>query len=138
MHSSSEPGLLKLGPSLQTVLLAAALLAWLSCQPVQAQQVRLLVQDSPLAGYNYHEAARAFTAMRVGDELVLVREPDNPHDGNAVRVEWQTRKLGYVPRARNAALAWALDNGEPVAARISRLQRHRSPAKRVAFEVYMN
>ena len=138
MHSSSEPALLKIRPSRQPVLLATAMLAWLPCQLAQAQQVRLLVQDSPLAGYNYHEAARAFTAMRVGDELVLVREPDNPHDGNAVRVEWQARKLGYVPQARKAALAWALDNGEPLSARISRLQRHRSPARRVAFEVYMD
>ena len=138
MHSSSEPGPSAGVPSLRSALLTAALLGALPSPAAQAQQVRLLVQDSPLAGYNYHEAARAFAALRVGDELVLVREPDNPHDGNAVRVEWQTRKLGYVPRSRNAALAWALDQGEPVTARISRLQRHRSPAKRVSFEVYMD
>jgi energy-coupling factor transporter ATP-binding protein EcfA2 len=29
--------------------------------------------------------------------------------------------LGYVPRAENAAVAWALDRGEPLQARISRL-----------------
>lgn len=137
MHSSSEPASPGAAASLHSALLGAALLTALPWSSVQAQQVRLLVQHSPLAGYNYHEAARAFADMRIGDELVLVREPDNAHDGNAVRVEWQSRKLGYVPRTRNAALAWALDQGEPVAARISGLQRHRSPAKRVSFEVYM-
>jgi hypothetical protein len=138
MPSSSEPGPWVTAPCLPSALLAAALLGGLPWACAQAQQVRLLVQDSPLAGYNYHEAARAFAAMRVGDELVLVREPDNPHDSNAVRVEWQSRKLGYVPRARNAALAWALDQGEAISARISSLQRHRSPGKRVSFEVYMH
>src|SRR5689334_23732236 len=33
--------------------------------------------------------------------LDLVREPENPHDANAVRVEWRGRKLGYVPRRDN-------------------------------------
>ena len=121
--------------SLRPFLLTALLLA---ATAVHAQQVRLLIQHSPLAGYNYHEAAAAFSSMRVGDALQLVREPDNPHDSNAICVQWQSHKLGYVPQAQNAALAWALDRGEPVYARISRLQSHRSPRERVQFEVYMD
>lgn len=99
--------------------------------------VRLLVQSSPLAGYNHHQAPRVFAALRVGDPLALVREPDNPHDPNAVSVHWGEHTLGYVPRARNAHIAWALDRGEPLGARVSRLQRHRSPPQRIEFEVYM-
>ena len=111
--------------------------ALLAAPPAWAQQVRMLVQSSPLAGYNYHQAPAVFAAMRRGDALTLVREADNPHDGNAVRVEWQAQVLGYVPRARNAVLAWAMDRGEPLTARISRLQRHRSPPQRVEFEVFI-
>jgi hypothetical protein len=44
--------------------------------------------------------------------------------------------LGYVPRRENAALAWALDRGERLHARISRLSRHPNPAKRLEFQVY--
>jgi len=54
-----------------------------------------------------------------------------------VRVEWRGRKLGYVPRAENAALAWAMDRGEPVRARVSRLAAHRNPRRRIEFEVYI-
>src|SRR5688500_10769023 len=99
--------------------------------------VRLLVQSSPLAGFRYHAAGEVWSEMRVGDRLELAREADNPHDANAVSVSWRGRKLGYVPRRENAALAWGLDRGESLEARISRLAAHPNPARRVEFEVYV-
>jgi hypothetical protein len=54
-----------------------------------------------------------------------------------VRVRWHGHKLGYVPRRENAALAWGLDRGEPLRARITRLEPHPNPARRVRFEVYV-
>jgi hypothetical protein len=103
-----------------------------------AQQVRLLVQSSPLAGFNYHQAPGVWQGMRVGDALELEREPDNAYDGRAIRVAWQGHKLGYVPRNENATLSWAMDRGESLSARVSRLQPHRNPRKRVEFEVYVD
>jgi hypothetical protein len=102
-----------------------------------AQGVRLLVQSSPLAGFRHGEAAQAMPLMRTGDALELVREAGNPHDPDAVRVEWRGRKLGYVPRRQNAALAWGLDRGTPLRARVSRLEDHPNPARRIEFEVYI-
>ena len=102
-----------------------------------AQSVRLLVQSSPLAGFRYGEAAALWLQMRVGDELALVREPDNPRDSNAVRVEWRGHKLGYVPRRENAAVASGLDRGAPLRARLTRLEEHPNPARRVEFDVYI-
>jgi hypothetical protein len=105
---------------------------------VHAQSVRLLMQSSPLAGFRYHEAPQWFGDLRSGDPLTLRREPDNPHDANAVRVEWQGHMLGYVPRAQNATLAWAMDRGDPVSGRISRVREHRNPRQRVEFEVFVD
>ena len=99
--------------------------------------MRLLVQNSPLAGFRYHATAELWQALRVGDRLELAREPANPYDANAVLVLWQGRKLGYVPRRENAAVAWALDRGTPLRARISALEEHANPARRVRFEVYV-
>src|SRR5204862_7871380 len=100
-------------------------------------QPRVLVQSSALAGFRYHAAAaELWPELRVGDALELEREPANAHDANAISVAWRGRKLGYVPRRENAALAWALDRGEPLRARISRLAPHPNPARRVEFEVY--
>ena len=52
-------------------------------------------------------------------------------------VLWRGHKLGYVPRRENAALAWGLDRGTPLRARISALAEHPNPARRVRFEVYV-
>jgi len=117
-----------------SVLLLVALSA--NAQDLSRQpSVRLVVQSSALAGYRYGEAAAVWPLLQPGDALELVREPDNPHDANAVRVQWRGRKLGYVPRAQNGALAWAMDRGERVTARISRLQAHPNPRLRIEFEV---
>jgi HIRAN domain len=113
-------------------------LAALACGAAQAEeQVRLLVQSSPLAGFRYHAGAEVWRELRVGDRLELAREPDNAHDANAVRVLWRGRLLGYVPRRENAALAWALERGTPLRARISALAEHPNPARRVRFDVYV-
>jgi hypothetical protein len=112
-------------------------LALLGAGVATAQEVRVVVQSSPLAGFRYHDAPAVFARLRPGDALTLVREPANPHDANAVRVEWQGHKLGYVPRAENAAVAWALDRGEPLQARVSRVREHPNPRMRLEFEVFM-
>jgi hypothetical protein len=117
-----------------SLLLAAACAAAISAH---GQSVQLLVQDSPLAGFRYAEAASVWARLREGDPLELVREPDNPHDANAVRVDWQGHKLGYVPRRENAAVAWGLDRGVRLRARISSLAEHPNPARRIGFEIYI-
>lgn len=109
----------------------------LLCGSAWAQDVRILVQDSPLAGFRYYAAVDVWRELRVGDRLELAREHTNPHDSNAVAVLWRGHKLGYVPRRDNAALAWGLDRGAPLRARISGLAEHANPARRVRFEVYV-
>ena len=124
--------------SLSSLLAAGVVLAAAHAQGEErTPSLRLLVQESPLAGYRYAAASEVWTLLRVGDPLELSREPDNPHDPNAIRVEWRGRKLGYVPRRENAALAWGLERGEPLRARITRLEPHPNPARRVRFEVFV-
>lgn len=103
----------------------------------QADAVKVLVQSSPLAGFQYHAGGELWDALKVGDALALVREADNPHDANAVRVEWRGRQLGYLPRAENRAVAAAMDAGEAVEARIARLREHKNPWQRVLIEVFV-
>lgn len=100
-------------------------------------EYNILVQDSRLAGFSHYGGKAAWPELRVGDPLTLVREPDNPFDSQAVRVEWRGVKLGYVPRAENSALARMLDRREPVEARISRLTQYRNHRKRFDFEIFL-
>ena len=125
-------------PSRKTAGQWAAVLLLAACfPPAHGAEVRLLVQRSVLAGYRYHHAQALSEQLLPGEPLSLVREADNPHDANAIRVEWQGYKLGYVPRAANSALAWAMDRGEPVSARIAADGARRRARGRIEFDIYL-
>jgi cold shock CspA family protein len=81
-----------------------------------------------------YEGRQAVVAQLCEDEQVwLKREPDNPHDRNAVQVLRQNgRKFGYINRLLAAALAPHLDAyGLPVPATVTAL----SGGVRIRFTV---
>lgn len=116
-----------------------ALTCFVACLslPGQAESIKVLVQSSPLAGFQFYAGRDLWDEMKAGDALVLAREPENAHDAHAVRVEWRGRKLGYLPRAENRAVAAEMDRGGKVTARIARLNRHLDPWKRIQVEVFV-
>jgi hypothetical protein len=62
-------------------------------------------------------AADVIRELSEGDELVLVPEPDNKFDPNAVKIELQiegqdAKFLGYVPKKFSAEVAAALEVGK--------------------------
>jgi hypothetical protein len=117
----------------------SAALALLLCLVVPgaraASEQGIILQTSPLAGFQYHAGRALFPLMQVGDRLSLHREADNPHDAKAVRVEWRGAMIGYAPRLDNVDLARLMDKGLRVEGRILHLQKARDPWKRVLFEV---
>ena len=60
-----------------------------------------------VAGTSYRSAALGDPGFEPGNPLALVREPDNPHDANAIAVwnEERTAQAGYVPANVAAVLA---------------------------------
>lgn len=100
-----------------------------------ADTVTQIMQVSPVAGFQHHAGPALFSLMQVGDVLTLSREPDNPHDGRAVRVLWHGAQIGYAPRLDNVDLARFMDQGVPLQARILHLQSSRDPWKRVLMEI---
>ena len=119
--------------------LVCLILAWVWAQPLQAQiAAHILLQDSPLAGFQYHAGKALWPQMHVADALTLIREPDNPYDAKAVRVEWHGHTIGYVPRRENADVARFMDGGQTLVARITRLADVRDPWSRVRFEILIS
>lgn len=118
--------------------LLAALGAGLGAAPAAAPRRSVLIQRSPLAGFQYHAGEELWPRLAVGQPLALVREPANPHDERAVRIDWHGRKLGYLPRADNAAVAQMLDRGEQLRARIARLRTSPDPWERVEVAVELS
>jgi hypothetical protein len=119
---------------MRSVLLLSLLLA---SHTVAAQSVKVLVQSSALAGAQYYAVGTLWQEMKVGDGVTLTREPDNPHDASAVRIDWRGHKLGYLPRAENRAVAAEMDRGGRVEGRIAALVTHRNPWQRVRIEVFV-
>lgn len=109
---------------------------WVAGSLAQVSHKEVL-QVSPLAGFQHHAGPALFALMREGDELSLRREPDNPYDRRAVRVEWRGSQIGYAPRADNVDLARLMDSGVAVEARILRLEKTKDPWKRVLMEIYL-
>jgi hypothetical protein len=58
-------------------------------------------------------------SLKPGDMLPLQREPDNAHDELAIKIlDERGHHLGYVPRAKNEALARLMDAGKLLFGRI--------------------
>lgn len=113
------------------------LLSFLSAFALAGAEQRLILQTSPLAGFQHYAGPSLFPLMRAGDNLSLRREPANPHDDKAVRVEWRGVQIGYAPRAENVDLARLMDRGAQIEGRILHLQNSRDPWKRVLMELYV-
>ncbi len=100
--------------------------------------VRILLQNSPLAGSQFYDLKNFTEKMQLNDSLKLVREPENRYDKWAIRVEWQGNKLGYVPRRENQSIAEIMDQGAFLGAKISALRVHENPWKRLEFEIFLS
>lgn len=87
---------------------------------------RLLLVATHVAGTAYYEAEAVRDGLRPGEALALRREPGNPHDALAIEVLTRGgRKLGYVPRADNPALARLMDAGETLIAEVDSVDPRR-------------
>ena len=120
--------------------LSIALILWLAPSPVAAAETpsaRIVVQQAPLAGFVYYDGQAVWDRMKMGDRLTLVREPANPHDTNAIRLEWQGHMLGYLPRRENADLARQMDLGARPEARITALTKAANGRHRISYEIYV-
>jgi HIRAN domain len=108
-------------------------------QLIDPESGRYLARDAPeltarglrvvgVAGAGRHHAeAIASDAVAPGRPLALRRDPENPHDPNAIAVDaTDGRQAGWVPREVAEELAPELDAGRPWSAIVLREQR-RSP-----------
>jgi hypothetical protein len=81
-----------------------------------AEPVRMLRCE--IAGTGHHCDDTTCSHLAKQPVLVLVREPDNPHDANAIAVHLDNRRVGYIPRRYNTVLARLLDAGKCLRARV--------------------
>lgn len=98
-------------------LVVAAPAALAAAPPTPRRRVR--IQETHIAGLEYYDVAAQQHTLTPGAPLTLRREPDNPHDANAIEVLTPSgAKLGYIPRHRNAPIAALMDADVHAAAEV--------------------
>ena len=100
-----------------------------------ARRAPVLLQESQVAGFQYHKGEALWPSLRVGVPLTLAREPTNAHDGDAVAVYVGSEQLGYVPQLENRAIAQMLDRGQRLQAEIIDLVDGGHPWNRVRMSI---
>lgn len=82
-----------------------------------------------IKGVTFEGRQDTIEGLRAGGDLDLVREPDNPHDPNAIAVRYGALPLGYIAAGMAAHLAPAIDEGVVYRARVASLtgggEKHR-------------
>lgn len=63
------------------------------------------VMDCHLAGFAYYDGIDVINELGVGTPVDLVVEPDNPYDPEAVAIYYKHKKIGYIPKDKNALIS---------------------------------
>ena len=78
-----------------------------------------------------------FDDLKVGDKLILQREPENRFDENAILVlDEKKRKLGYVPERDNIVFTRLMDAGKYLTAKVKR-NEPKGSFRQVNISIYL-
>ena len=73
-----------------------------------------------------------------GDRLTFIREPGNPYDENAIRIQNQDGvKLGYVPKKDNIVFARLMDAGKLLFGKVS-AKKYAGIWLKIDIQVYLH
>ena len=93
--------------------------------------------DTKVVGVSYDGRQRVVEKLRVGEEILLRREPSNPYDRNAIRVErLDGAQIGYLNRFLAANLAPSFDShNKPIPAGVTNLLGTSSAGHNIGVEI---
>ena len=97
----------------------------------------ILLFDSYIAGTTHIKDESVFDEIKVGDKLILQREPDNRFDENAILVlDEKSRKLGYIPEKDNIVFARLMDAGKYLIAKIECME-NKGSFRKISINIYL-
>ena len=76
-----------------------------------------------VVGVTFEGRQAVVATLEIGEKIILRREPTNPYDTNAIRVERQSgEQIGYIDKYKASSLASVFDaNGSPIVGTILQL-----------------
>ncbi len=96
-----------------------------------------------VAGIRYRENIdELLKNLKVGDKVILVREPENEYDDLAIMIQNEDKvKLGYVPRVNNEIPSRMMDAGMKLSGKISKIKEPEEdiyPWDALSVEIYLD
>ncbi len=96
-----------------------------------------------VAGIRYRENIdELLKNLKVGDKVILVREPENEYDDLAIMIQNEDKvKLGYVPRVNNDIPARMMDAGMKLSGKVSKIKEPEEdtyPWDALSIEIYLD
>jgi len=58
-----------------------------------------------VAGVTFEGRQTIIARIESGDDILLIPDPDNLYDSNAVKVVWREKCVGFIPRELNGEIA---------------------------------
>lgn len=95
--------------------------------------------DIYVAGTTHIENIEAIgSTLHEGDKLIFYREPDNPHDPQAIRIETiKGEKIGYVPQQDNVIFSRLMDAGKALFGKVMSKEMRRKWL-RIEVKIYLH
>ncbi len=105
------------------------------------QYRRVYLFETRVAGFQFHDGMQPEVSVLLtpGKVLALVREPENPHDENAIAViSPEGHHLGYIPHSENDIPATLADQDVLLGAEITTFNPHSAPWERLRLRVFQS
>lgn len=99
----------------------------------------IFLLETTVAGITYiSNIDRIIESMNIWDELILYREPENPNDKHAIRIETINReKIGYIPRQNNVIISRLMDAGKEIVGEVEEIES-RGNWFRIIFAIFLH
>lgn len=97
------------------------------------------ITDFNVAGMRYWDGALVLDELKVGANLTMIVEENNPHDPDAVALYWKDTKIGYVPRDLNwlPALLLRFGHCDVLECRILKVNKEADTWKQLQTGIYV-
>ncbi|OLU36304.1 HIRAN domain-containing protein [Ileibacterium valens] len=87
---------------------------------LKPMQERIYLDSVYAAGISHLDDPERPAGLKPQEKLRLIREPKNPNDLYAIRIENETgKKIGYIPKKNNRVFARLMDAGKMIEATVS-------------------
>ncbi|MDO5091013.1 MAG: HIRAN domain-containing protein [Cardiobacteriaceae bacterium] len=96
-----------------------------------------VIAQLPIRGLKHYRAGDLADIMQRGDPLTLQREPDNPHDKNAVMVLWHQNKIGYIPASKAEQVQQLISRyGGKIHGKITHIEPESDDSQWISLAIY--